>query len=106
MDLVRALLVFGADVNKRNEMGVTVRHLVATQTKDWKLLRTLSEVGALRCIPWSLSSSNSSTSSSDGYNHFYRLISTLLFNIPVFILAIGVGNFEMYLCDRLHFDQK
>ena len=49
IDLVRALLVFGADPDKLNSDGVSVRHIIACQTKDPRLLRTLVDVGAVRC---------------------------------------------------------
>ena len=57
VDLVRALLVFGGDPNCVNNAGQSVRHLVGTMTKDSKLLRSLSDVGATRCAK-KLDSSN------------------------------------------------
>ena len=49
MDIVRALLVFGASVDLVNKENFSVRHIVSCQTKDHKLLRTLSDIGAKRC---------------------------------------------------------
>ncbi|XP_037523507.1 85/88 kDa calcium-independent phospholipase A2 isoform X2 [Rhipicephalus sanguineus] len=51
VSLIHALIVFGADVNQRNQKGETARHLAATSKLNKKdvVLYTLHAVGAHRC---------------------------------------------------------
>lgn len=51
VSLIHALIVFGADVNQRNQKGETARHLAAVSKLNKKdvVLYTLHAVGAHRC---------------------------------------------------------
>ncbi|XP_037557481.1 85/88 kDa calcium-independent phospholipase A2 isoform X1 [Dermacentor silvarum] len=51
VSLIHALIVFGADVNQRNQKGETARHLAAVSklSKKDAVLYTLHAVGAQRC---------------------------------------------------------